>query len=232
MAHSSARKAVLAAAGLALAGGAVAGPAVSAAHAAPAGTHVATQAAVAAPKAPEAKPELAVNAAPAKALPHDHQLQPNYYYCGPAATRIALSADGHAMDMDAIAAKLGTTTDGTNSAEDITRVLNGVLGGDTYKMTTIPGPTAKPAEVDKLKADVVRAVDGGRAVVANIAGTATDIEGGSHSFEGGHYLTVVGYSDKGNTVEIADPANPAGAVTYKMTTDTLANWIATRGYAA
>lgn len=226
--QASTRKAVLGVAGLAIAGGAIAGPAVSGAQPAPSAKPVVAQAVGSEAKAPD----LLANAAPVKGVQHDFQLQPNYYYCGPAATRIALSVDGHAADMDEVATKLGTTTDGTNSAEDITRVLNSVIGGDKYKTTAIPGPVAKPEEVDKLKADIVRAINEGRAVVANIAGTAADIEGGSHSFPGGHYLTVVGYSDQGKTVEIADPANPVGNVTYKMSTDVLANWIATRGYSA
>ncbi|MER5334937.1 C39 family peptidase, partial [Micromonospora sp. NPDC002717] len=79
--------------------------------------------------------------------------------------------------------------------------------------------------------DVRKAVDDGRAVVANIAGTATDTDGGVHSFEGGHYISVVGYRDNGQTVKIADSANPAQA-SYWITTEALADWIATRGYAA
>ncbi|MEU3455900.1 C39 family peptidase, partial [Micromonospora sp. NPDC006766] len=71
----------------------------------------------------------------------------------------------------------------------------------------------------------------GRAVVANIAGTATDTDGTTHSFEGGHYISVVGYRDGGNTVTIADSANPNMA-SYQISVDNLANWIATRGYSA
>ncbi|MER5705827.1 C39 family peptidase, partial [Micromonospora sp. NPDC002296] len=72
--------------------------------------------------------------------------------------------------------------------------------------------------------------DNGRAVVANIAGTTTDIDGGVHSFEGGHYISVVGYRDNGSIVRIADSANPDQA-SYEITVDNLADWIATRGYA-
>ncbi|WP_285792315.1 C39 family peptidase, partial [Micromonospora sp. NBRC 101691] len=71
----------------------------------------------------------------------------------------------------------------------------------------------------------------GRAVVANIAGTATDTNGTTHSFEGGHYISVVGYRDNADTVKIADSANPNQA-SYWITTDALADWIATRGYSA
>ncbi|MFU8855325.1 C39 family peptidase, partial [Micromonospora sp. SL1-18] len=90
---------------------------------------------------------------------------------------------------------------------------------------------AKPQQIDTLRADIVHTVDNGRAVVANIAGTATDTDGGTHSFEGGHYISVVGYHDGGKTVTIADSANPDMA-SYHMSVDNLANWIATRGYSA
>ncbi|KAB1136888.1 phytochelatin synthase, partial [Micromonospora sp. AMSO12t] len=56
-------------------------------------------------------------------------------------------------------------------------------------------------------------------------------DGTTHSFEGGHYISVVGYRDNGNTVTIADSANPNQA-SYRMSIDNLADWIATRGYTA
>jgi hypothetical protein len=220
---------------LALVGGAFAGPAVGGAQAAPVAKPVTADVV---PDAPQAKPVTAAKALddiaskPAvKSVSHDFQLQPNFYYCGPAATRIALSANGHELSQDEIAQKLGTTTDGTNSAEEITKGLNGVIGGDRYKTTSM-GDDVTPEKMDKLQADVVHALNDGRPVVANIAGTAMDTDGGTHSYEGGHYLTIVGYSDQGKTVEIADPANPNGTITYKVNTIDMAKWMATRGYSA
>ena len=61
----------------------------------------------------------------------------------------------------------------------------------------ISSPKADAKQTDKLRADIVRTVDDGRAVVANIAGTSTDTDGNAHSFEGGHYISVVGYRDGG-----------------------------------
>jgi hypothetical protein len=86
--------------------------------------------------------------------------------------------------------------------------------------------------MDQLQANVVRAVNNGRAVVMNIAGTAWDVDGVPHAYDGGHYLTVVGYKDDGRTVKIADPANVVGDGSYWMTTINVANWSATRGYAS
>jgi hypothetical protein len=168
----------------------------------------------------------------AKELNADYQAQPNFYYCGPASTRIALSADGHMLTQDDVAKKLGTTEAGTNSAEDTTRVLNDVVGAKVYKTTAIPDAKAKPEQMDKLQADVKNAIDNNRAVVANIIGSSTDTNGVSHSYEGGHYLAITGYRDDGRALKIADPANVNGDNSYWMNTTDMANWIATRGYSS
>ncbi|RKN48538.1 C39 family peptidase [Micromonospora endolithica] len=216
------QKSGLSVAGLLVAGGCIAGPA-AAAHAAPTtiappGTTT-TGSTARADKADKAERRLGV----------EYQAQPNFYYCGPAATRIALSAKGKALTQDQVAKMLGTTEAGTDSALDITRVLNELTGAG-YETTEIPGPVAKPAEVDRLRADVRDALEAGRPVVANIKGTAVDTAGNPHSYEGGHYLTLVGYRDGGDLLRIADPAAPEGE--YWMTLEKVANWIAERGYSA
>jgi hypothetical protein len=165
-----------------------------------------------------------------KVLDYEYQAQTYYYNCGPAAVRNALSADGVDRTQDELAVLLGTTEMGTNSAEDTTRGLNASVKGDPYRTHMIPG-TPSPAQMDQLQADVVAAVSAGRAVVSNVAGDATDTDGGWHSYPGGHYIAVVGYQDDGRTVKIADSANPAAA-SYWVSTIDLANWMATRGYSA
>ncbi|MDG4827909.1 C39 family peptidase [Solwaraspora sp. WMMD1047] len=249
-----ARRAVLGVAGLAFAGGIVAAP-------------------VAAQAAPERPPVVASaqqRDAGVKEVRYEYRKQENYYYCGPAATRIALTAAGAAPSQDEVAKLLGTTEAGTNSAEDVTRVLNGGGAGrdddrdrdrgddrdrgrdrgdrdrdrgrderrgdrhrdgrGVYKTVTVEGPSASAAATERLSADVVAAVDAGRAVVANIKGTATDVDGGVHAYEGGHYLTIVGYRDGGGVVKIADPYDPVGE--YWVTADEMADWMADRGYSA
>lgn len=176
--------------------------------------------------------ESAQRAPAAKQTSVQYERQPNFYYCGPASTKIALTAHGHDLTQDELAKMLGTTTNGTDSAEDITRVLNKVKGGDSYRTTAIPGQKATDKEKDQLRADVVDAVSNGDPVVANIIGTAIDTDGNAHSFPGGHYLTVVAYKDDGRTVKIADPFETRGDGTYWMSTNDLANWIASRGYSA
>jgi hypothetical protein len=218
-------KAGLAIAGLTIVGSALAGPVP--AKAAPAVATVPVAATEAAAAVPAAYTPFE------RALQPDFQFQPNYYYCDPAAVRLAITSDGKAApSMDQLAGMLGTTTNGTDSSFDTTRVLNGVLGAGIYQTRSIPGAAATPAEMDQLRVDVVNAVSNGRAVVANIIGSTTDLNGGWHSYEGGHYLTVVGYGQGGTTMKIADPADTQGTGYYWLSTINLANWIATRGYSA
>ncbi|WP_203871682.1 C39 family peptidase, partial [Plantactinospora endophytica] len=193
------RKTALGIAGLAVVGGAFAGPAIALDTPSPGGS--ATAASVTADIRDMDK------RAPSKVLDYQYKAQENFYYCAPAATRIALSAQGHTPPQDDVASQLGTTEAGTNSAEDTTRVLN-KAGGKDYRTVAIPDKTAKPEQMDRLQVDVVKAIDAKRPVVVNIKGTATDTDGVAHSYEGGHYLTVVGYDDHGRKVKIADPANP------------------------
>jgi hypothetical protein len=224
------RKALTGAKGAASAGNAAAGKA--------GGQAAGKSTAPSAPATPAASASPTPTAAPVppppseKELGYQFQLQTTFYYCGPAATRIASSVFGLTPSQDDLAAMLDTTVNGTNSAFDIARVLNGIDGTSFYHATSIPGQAATPAEMDQLQADVVHAVSNGFAVVANIAGTAWDADSVSHSYDGGHYLTVVGYKDDGRTVKIADPANLSGDGSYWMTTINLANWSATRGYAS
>ncbi|MET7471411.1 C39 family peptidase [Micromonospora sp. NPDC005599] len=211
------RKTVLTAAGIAATAGGIAGPAI-AAQATPAerAAQVVTN------DRKHGERELDVR----------YEAQPNFYFCGPAAARNALSVQGKNIDVHAMAEEMGTTEAGTNSINDITPVLNKETGKDVYKSTEIPVDKARDRDkVEKLRADVVRTVDDGRAVVANIAGTATDTDGNTHSFEGGHYISVVGYRDGGKIVTIADSANPNQA-SYRMDVDELARWIASRGYSS
>lgn len=167
-----------------------------------------------------------------KVLNFDFQYQPNYYYCGPAAVRIALTAHGVNLSQDDLANQLGTTANGTNSAEDTTRVLNSATGTSFYQTSSIPGEVATPAEMDRLQADAVHAISNGYAVVANIIGGATDSVGVWHEFPGGHYIAIVGYSDDGRSLQVADSSGMYGSSTYWMSTIDMANWIGTRGYSA
>ncbi|HEY7224352.1 MAG TPA: C39 family peptidase [Micromonosporaceae bacterium] len=204
--------------------GAAAALSIGPAHAAHAAQPVpvnpaATQAAPVNPAAPTSQ-----------AVAHvDGALQPNGYYCGPAATRIALSAHGNPPSFDNLAGELGTTRAGTQSIDEITRVLNQHTG-DQYASVHLDGTTVSPEQTDKLRTDVIASINDGDPVVANIVGQVTDTHGETHRYAGGHYLTITGYADNGNTVTITDPADRHGGNTYQLPTDTAAGWMATRGY--
>ncbi len=184
-------------------------------------------------KAETTKAEPAKADTPAKVQAKEvrvkYQAQPNYYWCGPAAARNALSAAGHDVTMSSLARAMGTTEAGTNSAKDITAALNKFTGSAEYRTTELAKPTITAKQAETLKRDIVTTIDDRRAVVANVAGTATDTEGATHSYEGGHYIAVHAYRDNGREVKIADSANPDTANYWIDTTD-LADWIATRGY--
>jgi Peptidase_C39 like family len=145
---------------------------------------------------------------------------------------VALSAFNLFVGPDDLATRLGTTPGGTDSAIDITRVLNGFLGPDRYKTTELPGKVASPEQIAKLQADIVAAVNQGKPVVANIAGTVRDTIGEVHSYPGGHYLTVFGYSENGAFASIADSADKLGGPEYQVSVADLAQWIASRGYSS
>jgi hypothetical protein len=169
---------------------------------------------------------------PAQAAIQGYQgeLQPNYYYCGPAATRIALTAHGQTPSFDDVAKDLGTTTDGTSSINEVTRVLNKDLGEHRYQSIEFSGKTASAQQVEELRVDTITAINRGDVVVANIVGTVNDTDGQTHSYNGGHYLTITGYTDNGKLVKVTDPADADGNNEYQMPVDQMANWIATHGY--
>ncbi|MGW1056881.1 C39 family peptidase [Micromonospora rubida] len=220
------RKSMLSVAGLVMTGGAVAGPAL-AAHAAPAKTG--PTGALRIDKTIKTTKTSTKDDKSERRAGYEYQAQPNFYYCGPASARIALSAEGRTVSQDELAAKLGTTENGTDSAVDITRVLNEYTDG-RYKTTEISSDVASKEQIERLRVDVKASVDAGEPVVANILGGAVDAEGREHSYPG-HYLTVVEYKDNGNTIKIADPADPA-VQEYWMDVAELANWIAGRGYSS
>ncbi|MEV1143245.1 C39 family peptidase [Micromonospora sp. NPDC049799] len=215
------RKSALGVAGLAFAGGLAAGPAVAAEAAAPQ-----TSAPVSAAQADKAR-----DGADKRVGDYAFEAQPNFYYCGPASTRIALSAQGEVPGQNELAEKLGTTEAGTPSAFDITRVLNEELGAEVYQTGELPTDSVTPDQVERMKADLKAAVDDERVAVVNVIGAGTDLDGVERSFPG-HYLTVVAYEGAGEKVKIADPWQPVGDGTYWMDVEELANWAASRGYSA
>ncbi len=200
-----------------------------------AGTLVAVPPASASASAPPAV--HAVRRAAAATLPITWYGQERYYYCGPASTKIALSARISPPSQDALAASLGTTTNGTDDISNVVATLNAYLGTTWYERKPVDDPPTQ-AQRDLLKQDIVFDVDRGWAIVANVVSGWRPPGYPSGTIY--HYVAVVGYADGGDSAVIADPAG-AGAggsgwgnvpQTYTISTYDLGTWIGLKAYAA
>lgn len=179
----------------------------------------------------------AVHRATAKTLPITWQGQQTYYYCGPAATRIVLSARISPPSQNELAAALGTDTNGTDDISNVVPVLNQYLGIGWYERKPVNDPPTQ-AQRDLLKQDLVFDIDRGYAIVANVVSGWRPPGYPSGTIY--HYVAVIGYADDGDSAVIADPAG-AGAggsgwvnvpQTYTISTYDLGTWIGLKAYAA
>jgi Peptidase_C39 like family len=178
-----------------------------------------------------------VRAVAARTLPFTWFGQERYYYCGPASTKIALSARMTPPSQNTLAASLGTTTNGTDDTANVVATLNRYLGTTWYERKPVNDPPTQ-AQRDLLKQDLVFDVDRGWAIVANVVSGWRPPGYPSGTIY--HYVAVVGYADGGNSAVIADPAG-AGAggsgwtnvpKTYTISTYDLGTWIGMKAYAA
>ncbi|RZQ63850.1 C39 family peptidase [Amycolatopsis suaedae] len=162
-----------------------------------------------------------------------YQVQETGYWCGPAATRIAMSArTSNLPSQGALAAQLGTTENGTDHISQITTVLNQNLGGGWYETKEMPNDPPTQAQRDLLWRDIVLDVDKGYAIVANIVAPANNHPPGYPNYTVYHYFTIIGYNAENSTVKIADSANFGGNQIYWLTFNQLATLIPPKGYAA
>jgi Peptidase_C39 like family len=160
----------------------------------------------------------------------DYQVQQTGYWCGPAATRIALSARGIYRTQSQLAAQLGTTTNGTDWIGQVTNVLSGYVGW--YETKEMPNDPPTQAQRDLLWRDVVLNINNNYPIVANIVAPANNHPPGYPNYTIYHYFTVIGYNDSNQTVKIADPANFGGHQIYWLTFNQLATLIPPKGYSA
>jgi hypothetical protein len=168
-----------------------------------------------------------------KVLAVQYQVQDTGFWCGPAATRIALSARIAAPSQQTLANQLGTTTNGTDWIGQVTGVLNRDLGGAFYATTEMPNDPPSPAQRDRLWRDVVLGVDANFPIVANIVAPPSNHPPGYPSDRTiFHYFSVIGYNPDTREVYIADPANFSGNRQYWLTLDKLASLIPPKGYSA
>jgi len=162
----------------------------------------------------------------------EYQVQQTGYWCGPAATRVALSAWGVPPSQQALAQELGTTTNGTDWIGQITEVLNEHLGAGTYATTEMPNDPPTPAERERLWNDIVRSIHGGYPVVANIVAPPSNHPPGYPNSTIFHYFAVAGYDSSARKVYIADSASFGGNQLYWLPFDQLATLIPPKGYSA
>ena len=160
----------------------------------------------------------------------DYQVQETGYWCGPAATRIALSARGIYVSQADLAAQLGTTTNGTDWIGQVTGVLDNYVGW--YETKEMPNDPPTQAQRDLLWNDIVLDIDNGYPIVANIVAPANNHPPGYPDYTIYHYFTVIGYDDANMSVLIADPASFQGNQIYWLSFDQLATLIPPKGYSA
>lgn len=132
-----------------------------------------------------------------------------------------------------LASELGTTTDGTNWIGQITGELNAYLGAGTYATHEMPNDPASPAQKDQFWNDIVKSIDNGYVVVANIVappGNQPPNYPANQTIY--HYLTVYGYDTKTQQVQVADPANFGGTTRYSMSFDQFSTLVPPKGYSS
>lgn len=178
-------------------------------------------------KKDEAAPKQAV-----KSLPVAYEPQVTGYWCGPAATRIAMSSVTQDLpDQAALASALGTTENGTDHIRQVTDFMNKALGGDKYKTVDWGGKPLTDGMKQQLWQDTVKDVDKGKALVANIVATSENQPAGYPSGETiYHYVSIVGYDAQNKKVQISDPANFSGQNNYWLSLDQAASLIQPKGY--
>ena len=219
-----------AACGLALVAG-ISMPMASTASAAVAPNPAVTATSANAAAAAKTVPTLGYSTQTLQSLSIDFQYQQTGYWCGPAATRIALSARMSAPSQQELANQLGTDEDGTDWIGQVTGVLNNRLNTGYYETKEMPNVPPTQAQRDLLWNDIQYDIDRGYAIVANIVAPASNHPPGYPNYTIYHYFTVIGYDTSDSTVLIADPAG-FGPATYWLTFNQLATLIPPKGYSA
>ncbi|MGH8877698.1 MAG: C39 family peptidase [Stackebrandtia sp.] len=168
-----------------------------------------------------------------KVLEIEYQVQETGYWCGPAATRIALSARVAPPSQATLAAELGTHEGGTDHISQVTTVMNARIDAGEYFTREMPNDPPSQEQIDQLWADVTKDIDDGYAVVANIVAPPGNQPPGYPPDQTiYHYFSVIGYDSDKNTVLIGDSASFSGNQIYWLNFSQLASLIPPKGYAA
>ncbi|HVH43594.1 MAG TPA: C39 family peptidase [Labilithrix sp.] len=165
-----------------------------------------------------------------KTLNIQYEVQHTPFWCGPASTRIALSARIHPPHQAGLAWDLGTTIAGTDYIGQVTGVLNRYLGPGTYETRTLPNDPITPWEKDRLWRDIVASIDNNFPLVANIVAPPHNHPPGYPNSTIYHYFTIIGYNPDNRQVFVADPGFFGGNAFYWLSFDQLASLIPPKGY--
>lgn len=163
-------------------------------------------------------------------LDHDYQVQNTYYWCGPTAAHIGLSTRGIIVDQGTLARECGTTVNGTDTIDQVTRVMRN-RSGAPYISRYMPNDPPSRQQVDLMWSDIQRSIVGGFGVVVNIVAPPGNQPPGYPSNQTiWHYIAVVGTNESDRTVYVADSANFSGIQHYWLTIDKLASLCCPKGY--
>jgi hypothetical protein len=164
-----------------------------------------------------------------RVLEVDFQVQETGYWCGPAATRHALSARIAPPSQATLASELPTTTNGTDYIGQVTTVLNDYLGEGRYRTVEMPSDPPTQEQRDRLWDDVTYSIGNGYAVVANIVAPPSNHPPGYPNETIYHYFAVIGYDRDEGRVYVADSA-AFSQHEYWLSFDQLATLIPPKGY--
>ena len=167
---------------------------------------------------------------PWRIVPVAYEVQTTSYWCGPTATKMALSARITPPSQQTLANQLGTTTNGTDWVGQVTNVLNQNLGPKWFMTREMPHDPPTTAERDQLWRDIVRSIDNGFPFVANIVAPPSNHPPGYPNSTIYHYITVNGYNPQTKEVYISDSANFSGNKQYWLSFNQVATLIPPKGY--
>jgi hypothetical protein len=165
-----------------------------------------------------------------KVLNVNYQVQSTGFWCGPAATRIALSTRMNPPTQASLANQLGTTSNGTDWIGQVTGVMNAHLGAGRYQTVEMPNDPPTAGQKGRLWQDIVMAIDGNAPIVANIVAPPNNHPPGYPNRTIYHYVTIIGYNPDTRQVFIADPANFGGHSFYWLSFEQVATLIPPKGY--
>jgi hypothetical protein len=140
------------------------------------------------------------------------QKQERNYWCGPAAMRMAISADHSPPSQSSIASRLGTTTGGTNRHQMLSGA-NYYFGTGTYGLEDVQSRGGLKSSVSLREQFWNRLVNGtsnGVAPIVNVVvqpGSPYRPPGWTNTSEVDHWFVVYGVETTSRIVYIGDPAS-------------------------